>query len=248
MIIPPLLADIAEWIVPVLVITFFVISHLWNAIKGTQQQAPQRRPQLERPLKPQPTDGRGAASQPVAKQATGQGQLNAEIDQFLKRANERRGEKGGEKGRRPQESSRPQPGRQQPGLAQPKAPLPSEKAAGNQPRPVAPQRRGFDTVAESVQQHLGDRTFEQREQRLADDVVRAEQQLSQHVEQAFTNRLGTLGPGEGSTPKPAELAAVVSNDDRSAAALAVAGLLINQQNLRQAVLLKEILERPVDRW
>jgi hypothetical protein len=239
MIIPLLLADIAEWIVPVLVVTFFVISHLWNAIKGTQQQAPQRRPQTERPLKPQPADGRGQPTQPVAQQASGQGQLNAEIDQFLKRANERRGEKGGEKSRRPQQSNRQAPA---------KAPLPSEKAAANQPRPTAGQRRGFDSVAESVQQHLGDRTFEQREQGLADDVVRAEEQLSQHVEQSFNNRLGTLGPGETSTPKPTETAAVVSTDDRAAAARAVAGLLINQQSLRQAVLLKEILERPVDRW
>jgi hypothetical protein len=28
----------------------------------------------------------------------------------------------------------------------------------------------------------------------------------------------------------------------------VAGLLVNQENLRRAVILREILERPTDRW
>jgi hypothetical protein len=226
----PLLADIAEWIVPLVVVAVYIISHLWNLVKGSQQQAPQRRSQNERTLQPQPADQRGA--NPAAPQATGQGKLNAEIEQFLKRANERRGEKPGRQKQARQQSP-------------PKAPLPSEKKA-RAPEPVAAQRRGFDSIAESVQQHLGSRTFDQREQRLADDVVRAEQELSQHVEQAFTHRLGTLGSGETAvTPIDA---AVAPTSDSTSMARAVAGLLVNQQSLRQAVLLKEILERPTDRW
>jgi hypothetical protein len=40
----------------------------------------------------------------------------------------------------------------------------------------------------------------------------------------------------------------VVSDDSNSMARALAGLLVNQQNLRQAILLKEILDRPVDRW
>jgi hypothetical protein len=246
-----LLADVADWIVPVIVVAFFIISHLWNAIKSVQQQAPQRRT-LEKPLKPQPADQRGGAGtqQPTAQQSgSGQGQLNAEIEEFLKRANERRGAKGGDQGKR-QTSSGSASGRQQPARqTPPKAPLPSEKAGAKQQRPAPASRRGFDTVAESVQQHLGERKFEQRESRLADDVVRAEQQLAQHVDQAFSNRLGNLAAADAATLQPAEVvAAAAVTDDSNSMARALAGLLVNQQNLRQAILLKEILDRPVDRW
>jgi hypothetical protein len=205
---------------------------------------------LQKPLNPQPSDQRGGGAnagtqQPAAQQAGGgQGQLNAEIEEFLKRANNRRGAKGGDQGKR-QAPGRQQPARQTP----PKAPLPSEKAASKQQRPAAAPRRGFDTVAESVQQHLGERKFEQRESRLADDVVRAEQQLAQHVDQAFSNRLGTLAAADAAAPQPAEVvAAAAVTDDSNNLARAMAGLLVNQQNLRQAILLKEILDRPVDRW
>jgi hypothetical protein len=249
-----LLADVADWIVPVIVVAFFIISHLWNAIKSVQQQAPQRRT-LEKPLKPQSSDQRGAAAnagtqQPKPQQAgAGQGQLNAEIEEFLKRANERRGAKGGDQGKR-QTSSGSASGCQQPARqSPPKAPLPSEKAASKQQRPAPASRRGFDTVAESVQQHLGERKFEQRESRLADDVVRAEQQLAQHVDQAFSNRLGNLAAADAATLQPAEVVvAAAVTDDPNSMARAMAGLLVNQQNLRQAILLKEILDRPVDRW
>jgi hypothetical protein len=244
-----LLADVADWIVPVIVVAFFIISHLWNAIKSVQQQAPQRRT-LEKPLKPQSSDQRGGAANSGTQQGgAGQGQLNAEIEEFLKRANERRGAKGGDQGKR-QTSSGSASGRQQPARqTPPKAPLPSEKAGAKQQRPAPASRRGFDTVAESVQQHLGERKFEQRESRLADDVVRAEQQLAQHVDQAFSNRLGNLAAADAAAPQPADaVAAAVVSDDSNSMARALAGLLVNQQNLRQAILLKEILDRPVDRW
>jgi hypothetical protein len=247
---PPLLLDslllsasVADWIVPVIVVAFFIISHLWNAVKSVQQQAPQRRT-LEKPAKPQPGDQRGAANPPPQQAGAGQGQLNAEIEEFLKRANQRRGEKRNDLGKRQTSASgRQQPARQTP----PKAPLPSEKAA-RQPRSADTPRRGFDNVAESVQQHLGERKFEQRESRLADDVVRAEQQLAQHVDQAFGNRLGTLATADPAPAQPAEVVTAVVTDDSNSMARALAGLLVNQQNLRQAILLKEILDRPVDRW
>lgn len=239
-----LTASVVDWIVPVIIVAFIIISNLWKAIQNAQQQTPQRRT-LEKPLKPQASDQRGGAANSGTQQGgAGQGQLNAEIEEFLKRANERRGAKGADQGKR-QSSGRQQPARQSP----PKAPLPSQKNTAKEQRPATTPRRGFDTVAESVQQHLGERKFEQRESRLADDVVRAEQQLAQHVDQAFSNRLGTLAAADAAAPQPAEVvAAAVVSDDSNSMARALAGLLVNQQSLRQAILLKEILDRPVDRW
>jgi len=99
-----------------------------------------------------------------------------------------------------------------------------------------------------VKEHLGSSKSENSAERLADEVTRADVQIAQHVQQALDHRLGSLGSGGGLGEPVAPAAAVPTVNETTAAAQAVAGLFINPQNLRQAVLLKEILERPVDRW
>ncbi len=234
----PILAafDLWEWLVPIVVIAVYVISHLWNSIQGPQpqhkrpnQQRRPRGPQGERPLPAAP--GQQRPPEPVV-----QGELNAEIEQFLKRANERRAEKQ----RRAAERRQPQtPAR------------PERRHVVETPIDAEPSdRHEYESVAASVQQHFGSRTFEEREEHLADDIARADQEMEQHVSDAFRHRLGSL-----QSDSLADEQASKSDDrkttpdaNRAAAARAVAGLLVNQQSLRQAVLLKEILERPVDRW
>jgi len=226
--IPILAADFIGWIVPIVVIVFIVISHLWNAIQGSQNQQrrqqnqPRGKPEGERPLRP-------ISGQQPAKPA-GQSQLNAEIEQFLKRANERRAAKG-------RRVAKPQPEPARPPLAE---------STEESPR----QRTNFDSVATSVQEHLGGRTFDAREAHMAEEISQADEAMERHLQQAFSHRLGSL---EGSPLVDAhggvpEIKPPDSVQDRAAAAKAVAGLLVNQQSIRQAVLLKEILERPVDRW
>ena len=229
----PLFADgIWGWIVPVVVIAIYVISHLWNVIQGQQpqqqrpnQQRRPRAPQGERPLPGQPQQ------QPPAAQT----QLNAEIEQFLKRANERREQKS-RRGTAQKESPPAAPQRR-PDLSAAVDLEPSE-------------RRDFDSVAASVEQHLGSRTFEQRERHLTEDIDQADEEMELHMQQAFGHRVGTLDGTASLDAKPPKSDAMQTSptDDRPAAARALAGLLVNQESLRQAVLLKEVLERPVDRW
>ncbi|MEX0675695.1 MAG: hypothetical protein WD063_01385 [Pirellulales bacterium] len=222
-------ADWWSWLIPAVFIIVYLVNHLLTGkAEGAKQRdaaARRRGGAGERPLRPQ-----------QAPQQGGQSQLNAEIDQFLKRANERRMEKA--------RRETPAAGAPKPPLAPPPQPL------REQPLEIEPlEHHGFDAVEESVKQHLGNRGFEQRAEHLADDIARAEGDMERHLQQAFGHRVGTLGSVDPVAPTtPVTDVRPSTADDRLAAAKALAGLLANQENIRQAVVLKEILERPIDRW
>ncbi len=217
-----LLADVWSWLVPVVIIVVYLISHLWSVAQGPQQQKQQqnqqrrRRQPGERLLPPQQATVPGAPP-------SSQTQLNAEIEQFLRRANQRRAEKGRREGAPPKEA----------------------------PTDVQPiERRDFDSVSASVLKHMGSGDFEQRAEHMGDDVKRSEAELEQHLKHDFEHRMGSLVAsdlGDQEIPVP-EVKPPAAAEDRAAAAKAIAGMLVNQQNIRQAVVMKEILERPVDRW
>jgi hypothetical protein len=228
-----LLADADWWLRFVVPAVFFVIYAL-NRLIGSAKPAtpaarkPQRRPpEGERPLRP--------PQQPPAKpQASGQSQLNAEIEQFLKRANDRRGD----------------PSRRE-AAPTPRSPKAPPKPPVAKPIDVQPlERREISSVAASVEKHISNRTFTQRTEHLADDIVRADTEMEQHLQKAFSHRVGTLADLQtaAATQGPAtdkETSVVVA---AGSAANAVAGLLTDAKNLRQAVILNEILKRPENRW
>jgi hypothetical protein len=235
----PLLADIWGWIVPVVIIIIYALNHLLSggkaqqAQKQRQQQAKRRAAQGERALQ-QPAQPQQPPPQalPRPQQAGGQDSLHDEIEQFLRRANERRKEKA-------QRSTLPE-------RVTPLEPAPPARA--EQPVDVQPVEHSFDAVATSVAQHFNSsRSFEQRAEHMADQVEKADDDMQRHLKQAFDHRLGTLR----TTGQP-DSAAVATDQPAAPAqpptvALGMAGVL-NPQNLKQAILLKEILERPVDRW
>lgn len=224
--------DILEWIVPAIFIFIVIASHIWKVISGLAQQ--NQRPNQPRPNLPGERPVPPPAQQPKPVE---QSQLNAEIEQFLRRANERRAEKakrasGKSEPIAPQKPSRPQP-----------------VAAQSKPRPK--KRRDFDAVAESVREHLDSRRLEQHTSTLGKhastlgkDIVQADSQFEQHLRAAFDHRVGTLADDSPAAAPPPD-ALPTPGEDR---ARAVAGLALTPGNIRQAVLLKEILERPVDRW
>jgi hypothetical protein len=231
-----LLAGIQDWIGAIVPIVFLIYAliQLFTA-KGAQPPArkpPRRVPpeQAERPLKPQ--------QPPIKAAGTPQAQLNAEIEQFLKRANQRR-----ERSRRESE----------PSLKAPPKPAPRTIAAppaGQQPAKAAPaarQQRDLSTVAESVEKHLAGRGFTQRTEHLADDIVRADAQMEEHLKSKFSHKVGRLGD-------EAAAAEVMPATDAAPSAIpaeassAMAALMANPQNVRQAFILGEILARPEHRW
>lgn len=219
-----------SWVVPVLFVVFWVLSHLWNAFNAAAQKQKQQQQRGERALRP-PGQGQQPGAAPPAEPTT-QEKLNSEIEEFLKRANERRADKNRRAG---------QPS-QQPAQQASKKPQPKQEASEKK------SRRQRESVSQSVEEHLGTGKFEVREQQLTADMARSELQMSQHVQQVFEHRLGSLGESttEGQ-PAPAETKAAPPAE-QNAEALAAAGLVVNQENLRRAIILREVLERPTDRW
>jgi hypothetical protein len=228
-----LLADADWWLRLVVPTVFFIIYAINRLIASAKPGAPpprkpQRRPpEGERALRP-------PQQQPAGPQSGSQSQLNAEIEQFLKRANDRRSES-------PRREAIPT-------SRSPKAP-PKPPAA--KPIDVQPlERSEISSVAASVEKHLSNRTFTQRAEHLADDIVRADEEMEQHLQKAFSHRVGTLTDVQKATTTqgPAtdkETSVVVA---AGSAANAIAGLLADPKNLRQAVILNEILKRPENRW
>jgi hypothetical protein len=225
-----------EWlnfILPLVFLLYAVIQLL--ASKGAATKAG---PQPRRPPRP-PEPAERALGQPQgAKPApTGQSQLNAEIEQFLKRAGERR-----ERGRREAIPTVKAP---------PKAaPRPVAQPAVETRKPISAglsSRRDADPVSASVEKHLANRGFAERAEHLADEVVRAEGQFEEHVKKTFTRKVGTLDqatPAAPSTP----VTDVAPSIDVPSPAVSVAALLANPQNVRQVLVLSEILVRPEHRW
>jgi hypothetical protein len=230
--VPLIAVDIWAWLAPAVFLLIYLLNHLLanKDPAARQREAQQRRraaPPGERPLNPKP--------QPP--QPQGQAQLNAEIEQFLKRANERRLEK----------ARRADPVRTPIAAPKPAAPPPPRE----KPVDVVPlEHRDFDSVAASVEQHLGGRGFNERAAHMVDDIVEADEERARHLKQVFEHRLGNLDSGAAiARQAPADVeAAPLTREDPAATAKALAGILANQQNIRQAIVLKEILERPVDRW
>ena len=73
--------------------------------------------------------------------------------------------------------------------------------------------------------------------------------MEQHLKQVFEHRLGSLARQASDDPNaPYDIGSPTGRADPQASAKALAGLLANQQDIRRAILLKEILERPIDRW
>ena len=231
-----LIAGIQDWIGAIVPIVFLIYA-LIQLFTAKAPQPPARKPprrapgeQAERPLRPQ---------QPPAKPVgTPQAQLNAEIEQFLKRANQRR-----DRSRRESE----------PSLKAPPKPAPRTIAAppqGQQPAktsPAAKQQRDLSTVAESVDKHLAGRGFSQRAEHLADDIVRADAQMEEHLKSKFSHKVGRLGD-ERTAAQVVPATDVAPSTIPIEPASAMATLLANPQNVRQAFILGEILARPIDRW
>jgi hypothetical protein len=230
-----LAANIGELLGILVPIVFFIIYALNQllAAKGNPQQQ-QRRAAGQRAER--------ALQNPAQANPQGGGaQLNSEIEQFLKRAGQKRAE-----GPPRQRAARAQPAPKAP----PKPPpAPARQASGEVPLDVEPlARRDFDTVAESVQEHIGTRSFEQRAEHLADDITRADEQMEAHLQRAFGHRVGTLAGGDAAQAAPVTDVQTTVVTDAPSAAAAFAMLLRTPQGMQQAIVASEILARPEDRW
>jgi hypothetical protein len=250
----PLLADIGEVLGSLIGIAAFV---LWiiRQIVEANKQAPQKGRAPVAPARPQPAAKGGP--QPMAGQQADP--LRAQVEEFLRRAG--RPQQADQPGapRRPQPASDIEvlleeisPQQQRRSIAQPLRPVekvtltPVQPSASktNKPRParrlVAPTGQGVaEHVAQRVEAHV--RTLAEKTSQLGQRIITEDRQFDDQVKAKFDHAVGTLG--DSATPS-AEQATAKTNTP----AAQIASLLANPDGVRQAVLVNEILRRPVDRW
>lgn len=219
----------------VVLFAIYAINHLITAAKAAKNKTATRK-NVPKPPR-ENTERKPRQPETVyPEKETGTTQLGAEIEEFLKRASQRRTEKGrGEKG------AGNKPRREPPAPPQPRKPL------REAPVDVEPlDKSDFNSVSESVEKHMANRGFTERAEHLADDIVRADRQMEQHVQEAFGRRLGTLGSDPVPTVPVTDAPPQPTLDQSPAARLAA--LLTQPNSLGNLIAAKEILDRPEHRW
>jgi hypothetical protein len=158
--------------------------------------------------------------------------LRNEIEEFLRRAREGN----------PAEAATPR----RPAVRRPPVtPLSMGKGA----RPIQSEAVDAGTVGGGVDEHVKEfidtSDFKRRSSSLADDIAESNQKMNEHLKDVFGHQLGGLSKRDESSaapePVPLDVAA-------ASAGLDLVALLAQPANLRQAVLLQEILQRPEHRW
>jgi hypothetical protein len=210
-----------------------------KALGGSSRQAD--RTTTPKPKKPQPS----GAEMPSDRSST-----NAEIEDFLRRAEAKR--RGGQAGQAP--PARPQP-RPQP-VANPYLAAAADaeivEAQVVMAEPVAPG----DDMASRFESSISTSDFEQRTQRLGDRVEHADDAMESRLHAVFDHGLGSLSQTPAAvatadvTPAPEDPESTVGKARVAApsAASRIADRLRSAGGMRDAIVLREILEPPEHRW
>lgn len=213
----------------IIAVILFVVIGLINKLLTSQKgnpAAPKRRPN-PRPMAPPPK----------AEGKPGRQDLAAEIEEFLRRAAQKRSGEPVAPASEPVAPVRTSQRKQTLVERTRDAVLESQS---DQPAP-------HETVDEHVRKHLSNQEFSRRAEHIADDVVRADQQMQEHLTKVFSHQLGRLADTSAGQPAAAEAANQAAMAP-AAAGVSVATLLTSGHNIRNAIIMNEILQRPVDRW
>jgi hypothetical protein len=256
---PVLLADLGDVIGALVPVVFFIIWVI-GQIAGRKQEpakpvrGPERRPAAD--LFDDDDDVIVAAPAPQAN-VGGKKTVFDEIEQFLARA--RQQAQQGQQGNAPQPprpAAPPLAGRPsvtvQTVVVRPQAAEPVV-AEVIEPRrtilaeaaPGPGQLAGRQQVAAHVTQYLDTADMRAQVDRLGDAVEVADDVMEEHLKQVFDHRVGTLAT-DAAQSAPARPGA--GRKRAAAAPVDFAAMLANTGNLRQAIVLNEILQRPADRW
>jgi len=167
----------------------------------------------------------GQPANPLPPDRSGGGRIQEQIDEFLRRAAQRRGG--------------------QPAVEEAK-PVKSDDADDD--APVGGR------LGQASQKYMDTSDFRRRSEELGGEVVQSDQQFTQQVQQAFSGEVGRLAsrPGEAAQPSEvvdSELAGPEYLSRPTLDALPESGsglgdLLGTPENIAQAVIMSEILRRP----
>ncbi len=219
----PLLAIDVGGIIGVIVVIIMVITAIGNIIaKITEEQKKaQRRPRAQQQPRPQAgADGGGG------------GGIGDEITEFLRRAAQGQG-------------AEPQPPQ-----AAPPPPRPVRQRPSVAAQPVEAEIVAEDRGSRAVGAGIDTSKFDRRDRQLGDEVIDADQVLDERVHDVFDHDISDLaqtrGTAESATPSKA--ASKRRTEIPPTAAAGFAAMLSNADNIRQAIIISEILNRPLDRW
>jgi hypothetical protein len=210
----------AGWLKLVFVVVFFLI-WLFNNLVGDQAKA-RKAKAAGRPAQPQPPQI------PDGDRPPEQQQLAGEIEEFLKRASQKRQDRS--KRKQSAKVAKPTP---------PPVKKPTRRLVSTQDNEPQTQTQAAFTVADSVRQHLDTSDFIVRASGLADeDIAKDDAERAAHMKEVFGHQVGRLADTSG--PKAA---AAQPMAPAGAAITPLAALLANPQSLKQAIVLQEILNR-----
>jgi hypothetical protein len=224
-------ANFVEVVRVLIVVVIFVVIMIGKLITALRTQ--QRPPGPARTPPPRFQQSR-PAQQPQT-QVPRSKSVKEEIDDFLRRAAQKKQEQttGGESMRRAPQSM----------TAKRAEPLEAQLI---RERPVGGE------VSEHVKKFLDETQFDQRASKLGGDVAAADTKIEQHLKQVFGHGISRLAdkPGETAAPTKPQLTDFFQDEipAQSTAGAGLVAMLGNVDNLRQAIVLNEILQRPIDRW
>jgi hypothetical protein len=211
-----------------------------KALGGSARQADRTPPPKRK--KPQPS----GAQMPSDRSST-----DAEIEDFLRRAEAKR--RGGPAGQALPVQPRPQPQRQP--VANPYL-VSGDEAEIVEAQVVAQPVALGDEMESRFESSISTSDFEQRAQRLGDRVEHADDAMESRLHAVFDHGLGDLSQVSATvatadvTPAPEDAASTVGKSQVAAASVAhrIAARMRSASGMRDAIVLREILEPPEHRW
>jgi len=215
--------DLLGTLIVIVIVIISAVAQLIGKAREAQKQAGRPKPPVQPPV------------------AEGQDPLADEIEDFLKRAAQRRRAAGS------------RPAAPAPPLVAGAAEAPTRRLV-QQPAEVEliPMEGAPESVAAHVRDHLSSAKFAPVSQQLGKEVTEIDGKIERHLLEKFDHRLGRLA-GMGGESASAQTAVDLEAPGQGAAlaplgAANLAAVLGNPASLRQAILLSEVLNRPESRW
>jgi hypothetical protein len=115
---------------------------------------------------------------------------------------------------------------------------------------IVRERRVGGQVEQHVKQYLNEDEFVRRSQKLGEEVGEADDKIERHLKSVFDHSVGTLAnvPGETAAAPRSKLADVAPETTFATSTFDMVALFSNPSNIRQAIIISEVLNRHTDRW
>jgi hypothetical protein len=223
--------DWLEALLPFLFVAFWIVSQLFAVFRRLQGggQKPPPLPRFD------PARDRPRPPQPAAEDAGDlRSELEKQIAEFLREANGEKKPQPTMKKNTPAAAARPQPPR-------PNRRGDAERRGPQPPRVGAPGKGEREPKKAVASREPAARPPEMAPQ----DRQPQSESVARHVQDAFSHELTHL---RGAIAQDDPQAGVAQQMAASAQAQELVQLLRNPATIRQAILLREVLDRPVDRW